>query len=63
MIAELNSVPNQIDQRINMSVPLSKAGTKTSQAIKSPDFLVIGSKSEMLSCMAVWQRAAVLNVP
>lgn len=28
MISELNSIPNQTDQRINMSVPLSKAGPK-----------------------------------
>lgn len=34
MIAELNSVPNQTDQRINMSVPLSKAGTKPAEPLK-----------------------------
>lgn len=61
MIAELNSVANQTDQRINMSVPLHKAGNKP--AIKGPNFLVIGSKSGMPNCMAAWQIAAGFNVP
>lgn len=34
MIAEPNSVPNQTDQRINMSVPLSKAATKPAKPLK-----------------------------
>lgn len=39
MIAELNSVPNQTDQRINMSVPLSKAGANLAQQLKVQIFL------------------------
>lgn len=34
MIAELNLVPNQTDQRINMSVPLIKAGAKSAKPLK-----------------------------
>lgn len=61
MIAELNSIPNQTDQRINMSVPLHKAGTKP--VIKGPNFLVIRSKSGMPNCMTAWQIAAGFYVP
>lgn len=51
MIAELNSYPNQSDQRINMSVLLTKAGYQISRAVTDPNFLLIKSKSGMHGCM------------
>lgn len=51
VIAELNSYPNQSDQRINMSVLLTKAGYQSSWAVTNPNFLLIKSKSGMHDCM------------
>lgn len=52
MIAELNSYPNQSDQRLNMSALLTKAGYQASQVVTDPNFHLIKSKSGKNDCMA-----------
>lgn len=58
MIAELNSDPNQWDERINMSL-LTKAGHQISWVVRDPN-LLIKSKPGMHDSM---RDAIVFNVP